>query len=529
VAGLARISVRGVHKAFGATQALRGVHLQAEAGEVLAVLGENGAGKSTLMSVLSGATLPDAGEMRLDGALFAPRGPADARAAGVAIVHQEPTLCPHLSVAENLLLGIEPARFGVVRRAEARTRVQELLAQVAPSSAALPQRGLHESSVQADTIVRDLSPPDQQLVSIARALGGCAGSTSPLPAVGGCAGSTSPFPTVGGGASCRVLILDEPTSSLAHAEVERLFELVRSLKKGGIAILYISHFLEEVRAIADRFTVLRDGKSVGAGTVADTELGEMVAMMAGRAVEQLFPRHRRGIPPTPQAARTPGGVALLVKGVSAGERVAGASLTVSRGEVFGIAGLVGAGRTELLRAIFGLDPTSAGEVHASGTMGLLSEDRKNEGLCLPLSLADNVTLSSLPRFVSPAAQRRSAVRWISELSVVCRSPEQPAADLSGGNQQKTALARLLEHDVDVLLLDEPTRGIDVGAKAQIYALIDHLAARGKAVLVVSSYFPELLGICDRIAVMCRGRLGEARPASKWDEHSLLAEATGSSV
>jgi ribose transport system ATP-binding protein len=333
---------------------------------------------------------------------------------------------------------------------------------------------------------------------------------------------------------CKVLILDEPTSSLGRADVERLFARVRALRDAGTCVLYISHFLEEIRAIADRFTVLRDGATSASGSVEGTSDAAIVRAMAGRPVEQLFVHH----------ARTPGEPILVLDALAGARKPERASLSLRRGEVLGIAGLVGAGRTEMLRAIFGLDPVARGTVRVktwSGAarparrldqgVGLVSEDRKGEGLALALSIADNVTLSKLEglgpwRLVTPAAQRQAAARWIAELGVKARDPEQPVSDLSGGNQQKVALARLLHHDVDVALLDEPTRGIDVGSKAQIYALIDRLAQGGKAVLLVSSYLPELLGVCDRIAVMCKGRLGDARPAAEWTAHALLEQATG---
>jgi ribose transport system ATP-binding protein len=336
-------------------------------------------------------------------------------------------------------------------------------------------------------------------------------------------------------ASCRVLILDEPTSSLAAAEVKRLFAVLRRLQGEGVSVLYVSHFLEEVKAIADAYTVLRDGRTAGAGAMEGTDAQTLVEKMAGRAVETLFPR----------SDRAPGEVVLELRDLAGAVKPKRAHLALRRGEVLGIAGLVGAGRTELLRAVFGLDPVRAGTVKVGAFegpaspgqrlaqgVGLLSEDRKGEGLATALSIADNLTLSTLSRlgpvgFVSGRRQRAAAQRWIAELGIRCQGPAQRAADLSGGNQQKVALARLLEHDVDVFLLDEPTRGIDVGSKAQIYALVDELALAGKAVLLVSSYLPELLGICDRIAVMRRGELGPARPARDLTEHMVLLEATGS--
>jgi ribose transport system ATP-binding protein len=477
-----RIGVDGVVKSFGETKALTGVTLSAEKGEVHAVLGENGAGKSTLMAILGGAALPDEGTMQLDGAPYRPETPKDARDAGVAVVHQELSLCLHMSVMDNLLLGVEPARFGVVDREEARARAEGALTTVL---------GERDKRFDADTIVRSLKSADRQLVEIARAFA-----------------LAEP---------CKVLILDEPTSSLAADDAERLFALVRRLAEGGTTVLYVTHFLEELPKVATRYTVLRDGATVGEGDIAGTPTSELVRLMAGRTIEQLFPR----------SARAPGDVALRVKDLAGREKPARASFEVRRGEVFGIAGLVGAGRTETLRAVFGLDQRAKGEVTARGTMGLVSEDRKGEGLALTRTVAENVTLSRLPGFVvAPSWEAAAADKWIGELSIKCRGPDARAIELSGGNQQKVALARLLHEDVDIWLLDEPTRGIDVASKAQIYRLIDELALRGKAVVVVSSQLPELLGVCDRISVMRRGVLGEARAAAEWTEHRLLEEAAG---
>jgi ribose transport system ATP-binding protein len=489
-----RLVARGIEKRFGGTLALDGAELSAEPGEVHALLGENGAGKSTLIKIVAGIERADAGSLMLDAARFSPANPLDARRAGVAIVHQEPLLCPDLSVAENVLLGVEPTRFGLIDR-----KARDALAERALGRVRAPERA---GRLLPDSPARGLAPGDRQLVAIARALAQ---------------------------AECRVLVLDEPTSSLSAEDVDRLFEVVRDLRDSGLTILYISHFLEELTRIADTFTVLRDGKSVGSGKIAELTHDDLVTLMAGRQVEQLFVRSRR----------TPGEVALSLTELAGERRPISASLELHRGEVLGIAGLVGAGRTELMRAVFGLDPVRRGEVRVGAFVGpasparrlaqgvgLSSEDRKGEGLAEGLTLADNLTLSKLPGLVFPARQAADTTRLIERLRIRASGPAQLARQLSGGNQQKLALARLLHHDVDVLLLDEPTRGIDVRSRAEIYRLIDELALAGKAVLVVSSHFPELLGIADRIAVMRRGRLGPARAASELDEHGLIAEATG---
>ncbi len=492
------LSIRDIRKSFGATLALGGVTLTAEPGQVHALIGENGAGKSTLMNVLAGVLTPDSGEISLNGRSYRPDGPLAARRAGVAMVHQELSLCPHLSVAENIALGVEPTRFGFVRRAELRAFAEKALAQVVDAS---------RSGLRPETRVATLAPAEQQLVEIARAVS--------LP-------------------SCRVLILDEPTSSLTREDVERLFVVLRRLRAQGLTIVYISHFLEEIEELADAFTVLRDGKTVGSGSVGGTSRSQIVTMMAGRKVEQLFPR----------SPRTPGEVVLSVRKLAGLDKPSEATFELRRGEVLGIAGLIGAGRTELLRAIHGLDPVKSGTIRvlqvagaatpaarwAQG-VGMVSEDRKREGLATQLSIADNLTLSRLGGLgrlglVSRKRQNAAALKWMERLAIKARHPEQPLRELSGGNQQKVALARLLHHDVDVILLDEPTRGIDVGSKAQIYELIDQLAASGKAILMVSSYLPELFGVCDSIAVMRRGQLAAARPLSELTEHAVLTQATG---
>jgi ribose transport system ATP-binding protein len=486
--------MRGIQKSFGATRALDGVELAVRPGEVVALVGQNGAGKSTLMSILSGALAPDAGEMRLDGASYRPRSPLEARRAGVAMIYQELSLAPHLSVMENVTLGMEPVRRGLIRWDEVRSAATRALAQ------------LEHLEIRPEAVVGTLSVAEQQLVEIARALA----------------------------SECRILVLDEPTSSLSREDVQRLFALVARLRRQGHAIVYISHFLEEVKQVADRYLVLRDGRNAGGGRTAEASAQEMVGQMIGGAVDELFPRSQR----------SPGATVLELSEFAPGA----APLALASGEVLGIAGLLGAGRTRLLRGIFGLAAVRAGAVRVAAYqgphsparrwqqgLGFLSEDRKAEGLALGLSVADNMTLSRLVGrgpLVLPRAQEAAADRFIERLGIRCAGARQAVRELSGGNQQKVALARLLHHDVDVLLLDEPTRGIDVASKAQIYALIDRLVSErregrpAKAVLLVSSYFPELLGLCDRIAVMCRGRLSVPRAAASWSEPELILEAAG---
>jgi len=496
-----RLEMRGICKRFGATVALDDVGVRVAGGQVLALVGENGAGKSTLVKVLSGAVKADAGRMWLDGVSYRPSNPLEARRAGVAMIYQELSLTPHLSVQENIMLGMEPATLGVVHRREVRRRAIEAI------------KEFDNPELTPDARVSKLSVGSQQLVEIARAL-----------AIG-----------------CRVLVLDEPTSSLTQQDVERLFELIGRLKRQGKAIVYISHFIEEVKRVADQVTVLRDGKVVGSSDVAAITTDEIIALMVGRQVEELYPR----------SARKAGEVILEIEDLAGVEKPESASLQLRRGEVLGIAGLVGAGRTELLRTLFGLEPVKRGRIRlgvytgpASPVRrwmqgaGILSEDRKEEGLAISLSVADNVTLSKLKGFgplglVLPSRQNKATQHWLERLDIRCLGPRQSVSSLSGGNQQKVALARLLQHGVDVLLLDEPTRGIDVAAKALVYKLINALASGSptegrepKAVLMVSSYLPELMGVCDRVAVMCRGRLGLTHPIDEVDEHKLMLEATG---
>jgi ribose transport system ATP-binding protein len=534
----ARITFEGVTKSFGATRALRGVSFSARAGEVHAILGENGAGKSTLMNILAGAFAPDAGTITLDGASHAPAGPLAARDAGIAMVHQELSLCPHLTVAENILLGMEPRRFGLIDRKAMKRRAEKALALVVPEAAdeaSLP-------GIRADAIVGDLPSSARQLVEIARALAHSGDDASSeragVPVAAKPRNEASPY-RAGAlsprGPACRVLVLDEPTSSLTARDTERLFEVIRKLAAGGLTVLYISHFLEEVLAIADRYTVLRDGETVASGEVAGTTIDALVEKMAGRKGSDVFP---------PRTHAPSQEVALVLDGVAGVERPREASLTLHRGEILGVFGLVGSGRTELLRAVFGLDPVKSGTVRVGAYagpaspakrldqgVGLLSEDRAGEGVALSLSVADNLAMSAHGKLLryglfSPSALHTEAARWIERLAIKCAGPDAPVSSLSGGNQQKVALGRLLFRDVDVLLLDEPTRGIDVTSKAQIYRLLFELASSGKAILMVSSYLPELHGVCDRIAVMSRGVLGAGRPASERTEEDLLREATG---
>lgn len=496
----ARLSMQGIRKTFGPTIALGHVDLAVLPGEVHALVGENGAGKSTLMKVLSGAHSADAGVMFLDGVPYQPRNPLHARAQGVGMIYQELSIAPHLTVEENIVLGMEPMMGPFVNRREMRNRAMEALAH------------FDHPDLQPNRLAGTLSVSAQQLIEIGRSL-----------AMG-----------------CKLLVFDEPTSSLAQKDIERLFLLIDRLKAQGISIVYISHFLEEVKRLASRLTILRDGSAIATRDVASTSPEEIVSLMVGRDVNDLYPR----------SERMRGEPILEINQLAGKSKPQDASLTLHRGEVIGIAGLVGSGRTEFLRTLFGLDAVAAGEVKISDVtsnnnspaarwkqgIGMLSENRKEEGLALGLSIADNITLSSLDRlgrlgYVSPAEMKSRSARWIEKLGIKCQGPQQRIGALSGGNQQKAALARLLEHDVDVLLLDEPTRGIDIAAKARLYEAIDEIVAdpvRPRSVIVISSYLPELFGICDRIAVMSRGVLTEAVPVHEITAEDVMRVATGKS-
>jgi ribose transport system ATP-binding protein len=503
------LTLTGIAKRFGATVALDGVDLELRAGEVHALIGENGAGKSTLLNILSGLIAADAGSMTLGDARYTPDSPIDARRSGIAHIHQELALCPHLSVAENILLGAEGSRV-LLKRDEIHSRATHLLTEF--------------GRAEIDPRVRtsSLSLADQQVVEVCRALA----------------------------ADARVILMDEPTSSLQRANVERLFRLIRQLRERGIAIIYISHFLEEVREIADRFTVLRDGRSIRSGQLRDVRDEELIAAMVGRQVAG-FPGSR--VPETSGNLATwqLGNPILEVRNLASPPRLHSATFELRRGEILGIAGLIGSGRTDLVRALFGLQQVTGGEIvtmergagsaergksrgsalraPSSPLLGYLSEDRKGEGLALPMSIADNVTISRLRSVASHGwidrrRQDESTSKIMQWLRIKAPHPRVPVARLSGGNQQKVAVGRLLHQDPDILLLDEPARGVDIGSKSDIYDEIVRLARGGKAILMVSSYLPELLGVCDRIAVMTRGRLSPARPTAEWTPDSIMEVA-----
>jgi len=488
------LRMAGISKSFGATKALDDVSFELGRGEVHALIGENGAGKSTMMKVLSGAITPDAGRMEIDGRPYAPSGPGDGLRCGVSMIYQELTLAPHLTVEENIMLGREVHAAGWLDRETMKRKVREVLELV------------RHPEISPTVPVGRLSVGAKQVVEIARALLN----------------------------KSRILVMDEPTSSLTQEDSACLFEIIRGLKDQDVSVIYISHFLEEVQRVADSYTVLRDGRSVGSGAMEGTALEDIIQLMVGQKFTQLFPKVEHAV----------GEPVLSLEHLKGTRMAAPVTLSLSKGEILGVAGLIGSGRTEMLRTLFGLDGAEDGMAIVSGVevagrrpwtrirrgLGLLSEDRHGEGLAASLSVADNVTLSDLAPYrshglLSPARQRRAVAGLIGKLKIKAKGPGQKVGDLSGGNQQKVALARLLHQKASVLLLDEPTRGIDVVSKSQIYEWIGNLASEGKAILFVSSYLPELLGICDRITVFHRGALVESRPTSEWDAAGLMAAAT----
>jgi ribose transport system ATP-binding protein len=477
--------------------ALDNVDLELREGEVHALIGENGAGKSTLMNVIAGSLRPDQGTMELHGKPYTPANPLDARTHGLSLIHQELSLCPHLSVAENVLMGIEPSRLGWLDRDKLIARTNDVL------------KTFHHADIRPEKRVGDLSVAARQIVEISRAIA----------------------------ARARIILMDEPTSSLQREDVDHLFTLIRKLSAEGISVIYISHFLEEVRQISDRFTVLRDGRSVATGDIANVTDDELIAKMVGRAQQNLFPIRSQ--------ATGERQTILEVQNLASPPLLKNASFELRRGEILGIAGLMGSGRTPLLRAIYGLERPQSGTIKVnkkslrkrSSTpamrliegLGYLCEDRKGDGLTLNQSIADNVTVTKFDScsrwgWLDLGTQRKQTEKLVNALKIRTASVQQNTGSLSGGNQQKVIVARLLHQDADVLLLDEPTRGIDIGSKAQVYETIAACAAQNKAVLMVSSYLPELFGMCDRLAVMSRGHLSPVRSVDEWTPESVLQTA-----
>ncbi len=487
------LQMTGIVKQFPGARALDGVDLEIRPGEVHCLLGQNGAGKSTLIKVLSGAHQPDAGEIRIDGTTVTVPNPVAALRLGVAAMYQELDVVDGLSVAENILLGHELSSAGFSQRRAAIRQTRELL------------RRLGHSEIAPTREVGRLSAAGKQIVSMARALS----------------------------RDARVIIMDEPSAVLDSGEVANLFRVVRELTASGVAVVYISHRLEEIRQIGDRITVLKDGRTVAQNLdVAGTPTAELIRLMTGRGVEYAFP------PPREPDDSAP--VVLDVEGLALRGVFEDLSVRIRAGQVVGLAGLVGSGRSEILETIFGARRSSAGTVTVgdrrlrpgsvpaavAAGIGLCPEERKSQGLLLDEPVYRNITLSAFSRFargplLDERSERRAAAEQVKALDLRPPQVERDARTLSGGNQQKVLLGRWLVHGCRVLLLDEPTRGVDVGARAEIYALIRALADQGAAVLVVSSEIPEVLGLCDRVLVISEGRVVHSGPAASIDEHHVL--------
>lgn len=489
---LAILRMHGVHKYYPGVHALKGIDFSLEKGEVHALVGENGAGKSTLIKVLGGVVQPDEGFIEIAGKRAIWKGPGDAISAGIGIIHQELSLAPHLTVAQNIYLGREGTLFvnPLVLEKQASSLLKDLGVDIDPS---LP--------------VEKLSTGEMQLVEIAKALS----------------------------KSVRILALDEPTSSLSSRETERLFRLIRGLKARGTGMIYISHRLEEVFEIADRISVLRDGEYVGSGTVASLSEEKVVTMMVGREVDTLFPRSKV----------LPGKVLLEVKGLSREGMLHDLSLALQEGQILGLFGLVGSGRSELARCIYGLDPFQKGEIVLEGVtlkqmtprkalekgVFLVPEDRKLQGLFLNLNISTNISIVRLLKelkkfFADVALENRLADEYIGKLGIKCTGPSEEVRQLSGGNQQKVVLARALTVAPRILILDEPTRGIDVGAKAEIYRLMDQLSRQGMGIIMISSELPEVLGMSDRILVMKDGVFTAAFDRGEGNSERIMTAAAG---
>jgi ribose transport system ATP-binding protein len=487
------LGVRGLRKRFPGVIALDGVDFDLRAGEVHVILGENGAGKSTLIKMLSGAYHPDEGTITVDGERTVIRDAEDAQRLGIATIYQEFNLVPQLTVAENLLLGRPPRRFGLVDKKAMEDRARELLDRVGVD-------------VDPRRPVASLGIARMQMIEIAKALS----------------------------LDARVLIMDEPTAVLTTTEVDQLFAIVRQLRDRGVAIVFITHHLEEIPAIGDRVTVLRDGRSV-AEVPATTPREELVRLMVGRSIDQQYPRE----------ASDAGAPLLEVRNLTRAGVFEDVSFEVRAGEVVGLAGLVGAGRTEVARAVFGADSYDSGSVLVDGTplprhnvaaameagLGLVPEDRKGQGLVLSAGVRENLGLVTLRRashagFVDRTGQARAAAEIAERLGVRMGGLDQEVRTLSGGNQQKVVIGKWLLAEANVLILDEPTRGIDVGAKVEIYQLINALTAAGRAVLMISSDLPEVLGMSDRVLVMARGRIAGELSAGEATQDSVMALAVG---
>ncbi len=489
------LAMKGIVKEFPGVKALKAVDFSLQPGEIHALLGENGAGKSTLMKVLSGVYSQDDGEIWLDGRQVRFAGPREAQALGIGIIHQELNLVPELTVMENIFLGREPRHsFGFVDK-----RMMER-----ETAAVLAKLG---TDIRPDTVVSELSIGAQQMVEIAKALAG----------------------------RTRILIMDEPTAALTERETERLFTIIRQLAAEGVGIVYISHRMEELFAVSQRITVMRDGSYIGTVPTGEISFDQLVRMMVGRELTDRFPKQPATI----------GREVLQVERLSRQEVLRDVSLTVHAGEIVGVAGLMGAGRTELARALFGADPIDSGRIVVDGQaqairsprdaiaagIGLITEDRKQQGLVLSMSVGDNLSLAALKEvcrrsFISGVAETGAVREQIAMLKIKTPSGDQLVKNLSGGNQQKVVIGKWLLTKPKVLIMDEPTRGVDVGAKTEIYQIMNMLTAAGVGILMISSELPEILGMSDRILVMHRGRIAGELAAAEATQEEIMAFAAG---
>ena len=497
------LRMTGVDKSFPGVRALASVGLEVFPGECLALMGENGAGKSTLMKILSGVYSPDAGQIEIDGQQVTLTSPSQAQQLGISIIYQEFNLFPNLSVEENVFIGREPSRSGVVARGDLRRRTRELLGQLGVS-------------LDPTAMVRDLSVAQQQMVEIAKALS----------------------------YNARIVIMDEPTSALSDTEVQNLFAIIRGLKRRGLAVIFISHRLEEVFAICDRITVLRDGENAGSVATEDATAQRIVQMMVGRPLSDLFTKDASAAAGEP-VLEVSGLTRTRARGDTSSTSIADVSLSLRAGEIVGLAGLVGSGRTELARTIFGADKLDAGTISIDGRrvkiftpvdairlgIGLVPEDRKQQALVLQLAVRENISLANLGRIsrggvIQRGSERTIADRFIDALQIRTPSMEQKVINLSGGNQQKVVLAKWLSLNPRILIVDEPTRGIDVGAKAEVHQLLNQLAGQGVAILMISSELPEILGMSDRVLVMREGRLTGELSRAEATQETIMSMATG---
>ena len=489
----ALLELEGIRKSFFGVEVLKGISLEVRKGAIVGLAGENGAGKSTLMNILGGNLRADAGQMRINGSIYKPATAKDARKAGIGFVHQELNLFPNLSIAENLFITNFPRAGSFIHKRELKEKAATLLKRVG-------------FEIDPATLVENLSTGERQLVEIAHALS----------------------------FDAQLIILDEPTTSLSNRESENLFRLIQQLRGEGRAIIYISHALGDLLRICDELFVLRDGELAGKGVAKDFTMEHLVSLMVGRTISNLYPVREK----TPL-----GDAALTVQNVTQPGLVRDISFTLHKGEVLGIAGLMGAGRTELARILFGLDPLQTGTVDFAGQcltngprerirngMAFVTESRREDGLCMDASIAENASLAGLRRFTRGLVVDFGKIsKAVSSVLQTVRlqsraSLEQPAKTLSGGNQQKVVLGKWLLNEPKVLILDEPTRGIDVGAKFEIYQLILQLADAGTGVLVISSEIEELIGICDRLLVMNKGRISAEFTRVAFDRERILAAA-----